>query len=228
VNYNLHHSRVSRNLEIWLFNNVENKDFLFPVCVKNRFMKIYTKTGDNGETSLLGGQRVSKTNMRIQAIGTVDELNAWLGLIGDQVLNKQIIEQVRHIQGNLFILGANLTSDDDFKNKTDLAYREQKFSFPILTEQDVDELEVLIDTMTVELRPLKNFILPGGDTSVSYCHLARAVARRAERVVVQLSQTIEINPIFSKYLNRLSDYLFVLARKIIKDNNITEIEWQGM
>ncbi len=185
-------------------------------------MKIYTKTGDKGETSLLGGKRVSKTDIRIESIGVVDELNAWMGLIGDVVSDKKLIKDIRDIQAVLFTIGSHLAID----NTSDSDNLLEKL--PKVSEDNISSLEKSIDNIDSELDTLQNFILPGGHTTVSHCHLARAVCRRAERMVIKLSQDIPVNDFVIKYLNRLSDYLFILARKIAKDNNIDEIEWKGL
>lgn len=179
-------------------------------------MKIYTKKGDTGETSLIGGTRVAKYHIRVEAYGTVDELNVCIGLVADQPIAEKYKNILRQIQFTLFTVGASLASDPDTSNMV----------IPDLNEPDIAMLENEIDQMESELTPLKNFILPGGHTTVSYCHLARVVCRRAERTVTSLADTSEIHPLVIKFLNRLSDYLFVLARKLSKDLNVPEIEWK--
>jgi cob(I)alamin adenosyltransferase len=177
-------------------------------------VKIYTKTGDKGSTSLLGGTKVSKSELRIEAYGTVDELNAHIGLLKD-VLSNDTRDQLINIQDCLFIIGAQLASDPDKK----------KAKIPELIEEDVTALEVFIDEMEAGLEPLRSFVLPGGHTSVSYCHIARAVCRRAERAIIRLSEVSRVDEAIIRYTNRLSDYLFVLSRKVAKDLNAPEDPW---
>ncbi|HWB63459.1 MAG TPA: cob(I)yrinic acid a,c-diamide adenosyltransferase [Chitinophagales bacterium] len=178
-------------------------------------MKIYTKTGDIGDTSLFGGKRVSKSELRIEAYGTVDELNSWMGLIRDVQTSSSTKELLKHVQDRLFTLGSTLAADPD----------NEKLKTPDLNEEDIEELEKAIDRMDEELVPLKNFVLPGGHVYVSYCHVARTVCRRAERLCVALHKANAIHPLIIKYLNRLSDYLFTLSRKMAKDLNAEEIYW---
>jgi cob(I)alamin adenosyltransferase len=180
-------------------------------------MKIYTKTGDAGTTSLFGGKRVPKHHLRIETYGTVDELNCLIGLVADQEVNKNRLDLLRGIQSTLFTLGSHLAAEPGKKH----AY------LPQLNDSMPEPLEAEIDAMDAQLPPLKNFILPGGHPSVSYCHLARTVCRRAERLVVALSEVEEINPIIIKYLNRLSDYFFVLARKMGSELQVEEIPWHS-
>ncbi|MBK6948736.1 MAG: cob(I)yrinic acid a,c-diamide adenosyltransferase [Haliscomenobacter sp.] len=178
--------------------------------------RIYTKTGDAGETSLFGGRRLPKDHLRIEAYGTVDELNSFLGLVSDGLEEETNRVLVRQIQSRLFDLGASLASDPE------------KFTpSPSLRESDIASLEEAIDRMDAILPPLKNFILPGGHFAVSYCHLARCVCRRAERLVVALARTEPVDEIVVKYLNRLSDFLFVLARYQGHVLGIPEVLWQG-
>ena len=177
-------------------------------------MKIYTKTGDRGSTSLLGGTKVSKAEIRIEAYGTVDELNAHIGLLKDVLINVDR-DQLVGIQECLFIIGAELASDPN-KNKAKI---------PELEEADIVVLEEAIDQMETELEPLRSFVLPGGHLSVSYCHIARAVCRRAERAIIRLSEVSEVEGLIIQYVNRLSDYLFVLSRKVAKDLNAPEDPW---
>lgn len=180
-------------------------------------MKIYTKTGDKGTTSLLGGKRVSKADERINAYGTVDELNSYIGLVRDQEVNLPRLEVLKEIQDRLFTIGSLLAADP--------AYNKKKV--PDLYEEDVEFLEKEIDKMNEHLSPMKSFILPGGHQSVSFCHIARCVCRRAERLVISLSEHDEVNGLIVKYLNRLSDYLFVLCRQMSKDLNAEEIPWKA-
>ncbi len=179
-------------------------------------MKIYTKTGDGGQTSLVGGTRVSKTELRIEAYGTVDELNSYIGLVRDQEVNNGRKEILKEIQDRLFTIGSILASEPE----------QTKKRIPDLHESDIELLEKEMDKMDKSLEPMRFFILPGGHQSVSFGHLARTVCRRAERIVLRLSGESEVNVLVVRYLNRLSDYLFVLCRMMIKDLNIEEISWK--
>ena len=179
-------------------------------------MKIYTRKGDSGETSLIGGTRVPKHHVRVEAYGTADELNVCIGLIADQQIDAGDIAILRNIQDRLFTLGAALASDPE----------RSRMAIPDLKAEDITMLEEAIDTMEASLQPLENFILPGGHTTVSYCHLARVVCRRTERIVTHLAENEPVEPIILTYLNRLSDYLFVLARKTAKDLHVEEVPWR--
>lgn len=179
--------------------------------------KIYTKTGDKGSTSLLGGKRISKADRRIDAYGTIDELNAFLGLARSFNIPRQIDRMIGTIQEDLFLLGAELASDSPSRLKKDL----------LLSHNDVLHLEKMIDTVDGSLPPLRNFIVPGGDPAASMIHTSRAVCRRAERLVVGLSRTETVRDIPVIYLNRLSDLLFVLARKINVVRRKREVIWKG-
>ncbi len=179
-------------------------------------MKIYTKTGDKGKTSLLGGTRVSKSHERINAYGTIDELNSFLGLVSDLDKEENRVKLIRKIQSRLFTVGSSLAAETD---------KAKKFK-PDLEESDIVELEKAIDSMNESLPQMKNFILPGGNEMVSSTHIARTVCRRAERLIVKLSESENIEEIITIYLNRLSDYLFVLARKQGFDLNVKEIPWK--
>lgn len=179
-------------------------------------MKVYTKTGDGGETSLFGGKRVKKYHARIQAYGTTDELLSYIGLIRDQDIDEAYKETLVEIQDRLFTLGAELAADPD----------KPKLKKPDLFESDITLLESKMDEMDSKLEPMKHFILPGGHQTVSFCHIARCVCRRAERLVIELSEQEEINELIVKYLNRLSDYLFVLSRKLSVDLQADEIPWK--
>lgn len=179
--------------------------------------KIYTKKGDAGKTSLIGGTRVSKNHIRIEAYGTVDELNSWLGLLRDEVNDEATQAVLIKVQNKLFDTGSLLAADPE----------NNKMKLPQLSEDDVTLLEKEIDKMNETLHPLKNFILPGGHTVVSHCHIARCVCRRAERRVAHLSEESIVEPLIIKYLNRLSDYLFVLSRKLAADYKVKEIQWKG-
>ncbi len=178
-------------------------------------MKIYTKTGDKGLTSLIGGTRVPKHHLRIESYGTVDELNSYIGLIADQLdhVNHKII--LKEIQDRLFTIGATLAADPE----------KSKMKIPDLHERDIELLEKEIDSMNLDLEPLKHFILPGGHTTASYCHIARCVCRRAERIVVHLAEDSFVNETVIIYLNRLSDYLFTLARMVTHELKKPENIW---
>ncbi len=177
--------------------------------------KVYTKTGDKGKTSLFGGARVPKNHIRIESYGTVDELNSYIGLIRDSIDNQTIRKILKEIQDRLFTLGAILATDPS----------KSKMKTPDLYAEDISFLETEIDKMEEKLPPLKYFILPGGHVTVSHCHIARCVARRAERLAVALDAEEPILPIVIQYLNRLSDYLFVLSRFLTKELGTEEITW---
>ncbi len=181
-------------------------------------MKIYTKTGDQGETSLLGGERVSKTNLRIEAYGTVDELNAWVGVLRDSIDDQKAIhEQLIYIQDKLFTAGSRLATHPDNK---------RSFPLPEMTEEHIEMLEKAMDEMDAELPPMKNFVLPGGHAAVSHAHVCRTVCRRAERRVIALQQHEKTDEIIARYLNRLSDFFFVLSRFVALKNNVQETPWK--
>jgi cob(I)alamin adenosyltransferase len=177
-------------------------------------MKIYTKTGDKGETALFGGTRLPKNHLRIEAYGTIDELNSWIGVVRDSTTDETTQTALKNIQDRLFTVGANLATDGEYKVIPDV--------FPA----DVLFLENEIDRMDEKLPALKNFILPGGHTAVSFCHVARCVCRRAERLIVALHHEEPTEPIILEYLNRLSDYLFTLSRNIAHDLGVAEVAWQ--
>ncbi len=179
-------------------------------------MKIYTKTGDKGETSLYGGKRVSKSDIRIESYGTVDELNSYIGLLGDLEVNINRKGILKEIQDRLFTIGAALAADPE----------KPQLKKPDLLESDLEVLEKEIDLMQNILPEMKFFILPGGHQHVSFCHLARTVCRRAERLVVLLSETDPVDVIIIMYLNRLSDFLFVLSRKMAMELGVEEIPWK--
>ena len=185
-------------------------------------MKIYTKTGDKGTTALFGGTRVKKHNLRIESYGTVDELNSYIGLIKDQEISISIKESLLKIQNELFTLGAMLATPPE---KETLKNGKDRLNIPKIDEISIQFLEKEIDKMDAELPQMTHFILPGGHQAVSFCHIARCVCRRAERLSVELSDTEDVNNDIIKYLNRLSDYLFTLARKLSKDLAVEEIKW---
>ncbi|MGB3948197.1 MAG: cob(I)yrinic acid a,c-diamide adenosyltransferase [Bacteroidia bacterium] len=178
--------------------------------------KIYTKTGDKGQTSLIGGTRVPKHHIRIETYGTVDELNSYIGLIRDQDIDKHVIDVLIEVQDRLFTIGSSLASDPE----------KSKMKIPDLKEEDVVFLEQEMDKMDEKLPEMRSFVLPGGHTTVSFCHIARCVCRRAERLSIQLAENSYVNELVIKYLNRLSDYLFVLSRKLTMDLNAQEIPWK--
>ena len=185
-------------------------------------MKIYTKTGDAGTTALFGGTRVKKYNLRIDSYGTVDELNSFVGLIKDQEISNIIKEPLLKIQNELFTLGAMLATPPE---KETLKSGKERLNIPKIDKNSILFLENEIDKMEEELPQMTHFILPGGHQAVSFCHVARCVCRRAERLTVELNDQETINNDVLKYLNRLSDYLFVLARKLTKDLSAKEIPW---
>lgn len=179
--------------------------------------KIYTKGGDKGQTSLLGGTRVPKYHPRIEAYGTIDELKSYIGLIRDHEMGDDTKAMLIEIQDRLFTVESQLAHDPDTALTRPL---------PKIIESDITLLETEIDKMNECLDPLSSFILPGGDVLVSHCHVARCICRRAERIVIRLSELHEVDPLNIKYLNRLSDYLFVLARKLGKELDAPETPWK--
>lgn len=179
-------------------------------------MKVYTKKGDSGTTQLIGGTRVPKSSLRIEAYGTIDELNSHIGLIRDQNIDKKYVDQLLEIQDRLFTLGSLLAADPEAS----------KMKLPEVSETDVTFLEKAIDEMEESLEAMRNFVLPGGHSTVSYTHIARCVCRRAERIITDLNHNSPVDPIILAYMNRLSDYLFVLSRKLTKDLDATEQPWK--
>ena len=180
--------------------------------------KIYTKTGDAGRTSLIGGTKVPKSHIRINAYGTVDELNAFIGLLSDQLSDMHSRELLLEIQDRLFTIGSSLARDPD---------KEVAMKIPDLKESDILLLENEIDAMNEKLPEMKSFILPGGHVAVSTAHICRTICRRAERIIVELDALEPLGqPLIIKYLNRLSDYLFVLARYIGQLLGAEEIKWE--
>jgi cob(I)alamin adenosyltransferase len=178
-------------------------------------MKIYTKTGDSGETSLIGGTRVPKHHLRIETYGTVDELNSWIGLLRDQDIDDHSVTSLLEIQDRLFTIGSQLAADPETS----------RMKLPELTDADILRLENEIDQMEDSIPALKSFILPGGHPIVSYCHIARCVCRRCERLVVQLMEHSPVDERIISFLNRLSDYLFVLSRFLGHTRNVPESPW---
>lgn len=185
-------------------------------------MKVYTKTGDKGTTALFGGTRVPKNHIRIESYGTVDELNSHIGLIRDQDINGIYKSILAEIQNKLFTVGAILATPPE---KEILKNGKERLNIPKITETDIEFMENAIDNMEESLPQMTHFVLPGGHTTVSYCHIARCVCRRAERLAVHLNENEPIDFYVLKYLNRLSDYLFVLARKLSQDLNAEEVKW---
>ncbi len=185
-------------------------------------MKIYTKTGDKGTTALFGGTRVPKYHIRIDSYGTIDELNSHIGLIRDQEIDARSKEILVHVQDRLFTLGAILATDPE---KATLKSGKDRLNIPKIEEKDIERLETEMDTMNDSLPPMTHFVLPGGHPTVSYCHIARCVCRRAERLATLLHNEEPIDERVLKYLNRLSDYLFVLARKLTHDLQAEEVKW---
>jgi cob(I)alamin adenosyltransferase len=179
--------------------------------------KIYTKTGDKGETSLIGGTRVPKHHLRVEAYGTLDELNSFLGLVRDHTDDQHYKAIVVRIQECIFTAESIIAADPE-KNVEGL---------PQIIEEDVTRLEKEIDKMNEGLEPLNSFILPGGHPVVSFCHVARTVCRRSERTLLRLNEVSKVDEILIRYVNRLSDYLFVLARKLGKDLGAEEIPWKS-
>jgi cob(I)alamin adenosyltransferase len=185
-------------------------------------MKVYTKTGDKGTTALFGGTRVPKHHIRIESYGTVDELNSHIGLIRDQDIDPAYKKILERIQDRLFTVGAILATDPE---KAILKNGQQRLNIPKISDNDIELLENEIDGMESQLEPMTHFVLPGGHTTVSYCHIARCVCRRAERLSVHLNEIEPTDSMVLMYLNRLSDYLFVLARKLSKDLHADEVKW---
>ena len=185
-------------------------------------MKIYTKTGDKGTTSLFGGTRVPKHHIRIESYGTVDELNSHIGLLRDQEVDENTKELLIEIQDRLFTIGAILATDPE---KEKLKNGKDRLNIPKVSSEDIERLEKAIDYMNEELPEMTHFVLPGGHQSVSFCHIARCVCRRAERLSTALYDIEPFDDQVLIYLNRLSDYLFVLARKLSKSLQAEEIQW---
>ena len=180
--------------------------------------KIYTKTGDLGKTSLIGGTKVLKSHLRIESYGTVDELNSYIGLANDLLTDEHSKKILKEIQDRLFTIGSSLACDPE---------KEPLMKIPDLKETDIELLETEIDAMNEDLPPMKSFILPGGHPTVSTIHVARCVCRRAERICVHMQQEGQfVDPLVIKYINRLSDYLFILARCAAHQLSVPEIPWK--
>ena len=185
-------------------------------------MKIYTKTGDKGTTGLVGGTRLPKHNLRIECYGTIDELNSYLGLIRDQEILKNHKTTLLEIQNQLFVIGSLLATDPKLlKDDT----QRKRFGINFLNPEAITFLETEIDAINRELPPMTHFILPGGHQTVSFCHIARCICRRAERTISELSIEQPTQPEVLIYLNRLSDFIFVMARKLSKELKVDEIKW---
>ena len=181
-------------------------------------MKIYTKAGDQGKTSLIGGTRVPKSHIRIESYGTVDELNSFIGLLNDLVVDAKINADLKEIQDRLFTVGSSLACDPE---------KESALRIPDLKEEDILRLENAMDTMNEVLAPMKSFIIPGGHQAISTAHIARCVCRRAERWCVNMQEEdLFVETLVIKYLNRLSDYLFTLARYIGHLNGVADLPWK--
>ena len=185
-------------------------------------MKIYTKTGDKGKTALFGGTKVPKHHIRIESYGTVDELNSYLGLVRDQDIDNHSKSILATIQNKLFTVGAILATDPE---KAMLKSGKERLNIPKISNEDIELLEQEMDNMNEALPPMTHFILPGGHQTVSFCHIARCVCRRAERLAAALNDLEPFQPETLMYLNRLSDYLFVLARKLSKELQADEVKW---
>jgi len=181
--------------------------------------KIYTKTGDKGKTSLIGGTKVFKSDLRIETYGTVDELNSHIGLVTDYTPDERQRDILRQIQDRLFVIGSSLACDPE---------KETGMHIPDLKEEDITLLEKEMDFMNERLPAMKHFILPRGHAAVSSTHIARCVCRRTERLCVNMLQhDLFAEPLIIKYLNRLSDYLFVLARFTAQELHVAEVIWKG-
>lgn len=178
-------------------------------------MKIYTRTGDDGSTMLFGGGRVSKAHLRIETYGTTDELNSYIGLLRDHLVNEQNRAFLHHLQNLLFVVGANLATNPE----------KSKANPPKIDEADITAIEQEIDRLEATLPPLRHFLLPGGHIAVSTCHIARCICRRAERLCVALAENEPVLPIVIHFLNRFSDYLFVLSRSIAQELQAEEVKW---
>ncbi|MEO1033587.1 cob(I)yrinic acid a,c-diamide adenosyltransferase [Winogradskyella sp.] len=185
-------------------------------------MKVYTKTGDKGTTALFGGTRVPKHHIRIESYGTIDELNSHIGLIRDQDIDPLYKNTLMHIQDRLFTVGAILATDPA---KAMLKSGKARLNIPKISKDDIERLEKEMDNMEASLPPMTHFVLPGGHQTVSFCHIARTVCRRAERLASHLNELEPFQPETLMYINRLSDYLFVLARKLSHDLQAEEIKW---
>ncbi|MCF8372035.1 MAG: cob(I)yrinic acid a,c-diamide adenosyltransferase [Bacteroidales bacterium] len=179
-------------------------------------MKIYTKTGDTGKTSLIGGTRVAKSHERLEAYGTLDELISWTGLLRDHDIDTQLKEALLEVQDRLMTASSLLATDSPNSYE----------GLPKLIVTDIEFLEREIDRMETGLPPLRSFILPGGNMAVSHCHIARTICRRAERIVIKLSEDFDVDTLIIRYINRLSDYFFMLSRRLSFDLQADEVSWK--
>ena len=207
------------NLKVKNQNTTTN---YFSLITNYSIMKVYTKTGDKGTTALFGGTRVPKHHIRIESYGTVDELNSHIGLIRDQDINPNYKTVLIEVQDRLFTVGAILATPPEKQTLKNGQPRLQNLG---IQETDIEYLENEIDKLEESLPPMTHFVLPGGHTTVSYCHIARCVCRRAERLATHLNDIEPTDEFVIKYLNRLSDYLFVLARKLSLDLKADEVQW---
>ena len=185
-------------------------------------MKIYTKTGDKGTTSLFSGTRVPKHHIRIESYGTIDELNSHIGLVKDQEIQPETRDILNRIQDRLFTIGSTMATEPE---KAILKSGKPRLNIPSISEEDILLLENEMDKMNEVLPEMTHFVLPGGHQAVSFCHIARCVCRRAERIATALYEISPFDELVLKYLNRLSDYLFVLARKLSQDLHAKEVKW---
>lgn len=208
--------------QIWLtpirfIKNILFRDAIHRISANIKIgMKIYTRTGDDGTTGLIGGSRVKKHDIRLESYGTIDELNSCIGLIRSLQTDTHTDHVLEIIQNKLFVIGANLATDESI----DLIKKQLPCK-----KTDIELLENEMDEMNIKLPELRNFILPGGCQASSFCHVARTVCRRAERRIIELAENKEVDPLLIKFVNRLSDYLFVLSRKINLEQNTPEILW---
>lgn len=177
-------------------------------------MKIYTKGGDKGKTSLYGGTRISKSHTRIDSYGHVDELNSFLGLLISKIPNSEQNNLLKAVQQQLFVIGSHLAAGND-----------HDFKLPTIENSFIEDLEKAIDGINDKLEPLKHFVMPGGSEAISLAHVCRTVARRAERAIVALDQHESVEPVIIQYMNRLSDYFFILSRYIALIEDIEEVKW---
>lgn len=181
-------------------------------------MKIYTKTGDKGQTSLFSGSRVAKHHLRIESYGTVDELNSYIGLIKDFAPEGEDLSLLHRIQDRLFSIGSILATEPEKKDN-------KRFKTPQISEKDILSLEKSMDKMNEELPEMTHFLLPGGHPTVSFCHVGRTICRRAERRITGLNEEVPVDAMVLKYVNRLSDFLFVLSRYWGHKVNAKEVKW---
>jgi len=185
-------------------------------------MRIYTRTGDKGTTALIGGTRVPKHHIRIETYGTIDELNAHIGMVRSLEINRVHKDRLIQIQNQLFTMGSELATDPE---KAVMRNGKERLQISKIGKEEIDQMEELIDEMNEGLPPLKNFILPGGHPVVAHCHIARTVCRRTERLATALYEVEPFDESLLKYLNRLSDFLFVLTRRVSFESKAEETPW---